>query len=107
MTHQYTYNKNHQHNYISLYYQSKEGEPAQDQAAPSLIQVMDVLGEFQLSIGQINTRLDSMNERLNSLGTQMVLVWKSYMVIQLNRDPPKPPNHLLMHDHFISYAFHF
>ena len=32
---------------------------------------MDVLGQIQLSIGQINTRLDSMHERLNSLGTQV------------------------------------
>ena len=31
-----------------------------------------MLGQIQLSIGQINTRLDSMHERLNSLGTQVV-----------------------------------
>ena len=35
---------------------------------------MDVLGELQLSIGQINTRLNSMNERLDSLGTQVAVI---------------------------------
>ena len=39
--------------------------------ALSLGQVMDVLGQIQLSIRQINTRLDSMHERLNFLGTQV------------------------------------
>ena len=39
--------------------------------APSFSQVMDVLGKIQLSIGQINTRLDSMHECLNSLSTQV------------------------------------
>ena len=49
--------------------EGEEGEPTQDQAAPSLSQVMDVVGEIQLSIGQINTRFESMNERLDLLGT--------------------------------------
>ena len=40
-------------------------------AALSLGQVMDVLGQIQLNISQINTRLDSMHERLNFLGTQV------------------------------------
>ena len=40
-------------------------------ATPSLGQVMDVLEQIQLSIGQINTRLNSMHERLNFLGTQV------------------------------------
>ena len=35
---------------------------------------MDVLGELQLSIGQINIRLDSMNEHLDSLGTQVAAI---------------------------------
>ena len=55
--------------------EGEEGEQAQDQAmvhaAPSFGRVMDVLGQIQLSIGQINTRLDSMHKRLNS----WVLKW--------------------------------
>ena len=54
--------------------EGEERELAQDQAVPSLGQVMDVLGELQLNIGQINTRLDSMNERLDSLGTQVIAI---------------------------------
>ena len=32
---------------------------------------MDVLGEIQLGIGHLNSRLNSMDERLDSLGAQV------------------------------------
>ena len=38
---------------------------------------MDVLGQIQLNISQINTRLDNMHECLNFLGTQVADIdWK-------------------------------
>ena len=95
--------------------EGEEGEPAQDPTAPTLSQIMDVLGEIQLSLGHINSRFNSMDERLDSLGAQVVAIdrkvsldvmWKSYMVIHLSHNLSKPPNHLPMHDHYISYAFH-
>ena len=35
--------------------EGEEGEPAQDSTAPTLGQIMDVLGEIQLSLGHINS----------------------------------------------------
>ena len=35
---------------------------------------MDVLGEIQLSLGHINSRFNSMDERLDSLGAQMAVI---------------------------------
>ena len=35
---------------------------------------MDVLGEIQLSIGHLNSRLNSINERLDSLGAQVAKI---------------------------------
>ena len=54
--------------------EGEKGEPAQDPAAPTLAQVMDVLREIQLSLGHINSRLNSMDECLDSLGTQMAAI---------------------------------
>ena len=47
----------------------KKGEQAQDPA--TFGQIMDVFGEIQLSIGLLNSRLNSMDERLDSLGVQV------------------------------------
>ena len=35
---------------------------------------MDVLGEIQISIGHLNSRLNSIDERLNSLGAQVAAI---------------------------------
>ena len=40
-----------------------------DPTAPSLAQVMDVLGQIQLSIGQIHERFDFMDRRLDMLNS--------------------------------------
>ena len=41
---------------------------------PTLGQIMDVLGEMQLSLGHINSRLNSMDGCLDSLGAQVVAI---------------------------------
>ena len=95
--------------------EGEKGEPAQDPVVLTLGQIMDVLGDIQLNLSHINSRFNSMDEHLDSLGAQVAaidrkvrlgVVWKSYMVIQLSCDHQKPPNHLPMHDHYISFAFH-
>ena len=40
----------------------EDGEPAQNSAAPTLGQIMDVFGEIRLSFGHINSRFNSMDE---------------------------------------------
>ena len=63
---------------------------------------MDVLREIQLGIGHLNSRLNSMDERLNSLGVS---------IEELYDDPTQSwsseatPNHIPMHNHFILFAF--
>ena len=52
--------------------EGEEGEQAQDLAI--LRQIMDVLGEIQLGIGHLNSRLNSMDERLDSLGAQVAKI---------------------------------
>ena len=47
--------------------EGEEGEPTQDPTAPTLGQIMDVLGEIQLNLGHFNSRFNSMDERLDSL----------------------------------------
>ena len=47
----------------------EKGEQAQDPATPTLGQIMDVLGEIQLDIGHFNSRFNSMDEGLDSLGS--------------------------------------
>ena len=44
--------------------EGEEGEQTQDSATPILGQIMDVLGEIQLSLGHINSRFNSMDEQL-------------------------------------------
>ena len=48
--------------------EGEKGELAQDSAIPTLCQIIDVLREIQLSLGHINSRFNSMDERLDSLG---------------------------------------
>ena len=54
--------------------EGEEGEQAQDPITPTLRQIMDVLGEIQLGIGHLNSRLNSMDERLDSLGAQVATI---------------------------------
>ena len=51
--------------------EGEEDEPAQAPETHTLGQVMDVLADLQISIGNLNTRFDRMDERLDSLGTQV------------------------------------
>ena len=50
--------------------EGEKGEQAQDPA--TLRQIMKVLGEIQLDIGHLNSQLNSIGERLDSLGAQVV-----------------------------------
>ena len=52
--------------------EGEEDEPAQAPEAHTLGQVMDVLADLQISIGNLNTLFDRMDERLDSLDTQVV-----------------------------------
>ena len=47
--------------------EGEEGEPAQDSTTLTFGQIMDVLGEIHLSLGHINSRFNSIDERLDSL----------------------------------------
>ena len=49
--------------------EGEDDEPAQAPETHTLGQVMDVLADLQISIGNLNTRFDLMDERLDSLGT--------------------------------------
>ena len=51
--------------------EGEEDEPAQALETHTLGQVMDVLADLQISIGNLNTRFDRMDERFNVLGTQV------------------------------------
>ena len=51
--------------------EGEEDEPAQAPKTHTLSQVMDVLADLQISIGNLNTKFDRMDERLDFLGTQM------------------------------------
>ena len=49
--------------------EGEKGEQAQD---PTILRpIMDVLGEIQLGIDHLNSRLNSMDEHLDSLGPQV------------------------------------
>ena len=54
--------------------EGEEDEPAQAPETHSLGQVMDVLADLQISIGNLNTRFDRMDERLDSLGAQVIAI---------------------------------
>ena len=49
----------------------EQGEQAHNPDAPSLTQLMEVLGEIQLSLGHLNSRFNSMDKHLDSLGAQV------------------------------------
>ena len=75
---------------------------------------MDVLGEIQLSIGHLNSWLNSINNRLDSLGVQIAEINRKMSlgvnVEELHVDPAhhgrqKLPNHILMHKNLISFTF--
>ena len=51
--------------------EGEEDEPAQAPKTHTLGQVMDVLADLQISIGNLHTRFDRMDERLDVLGTQV------------------------------------
>ena len=54
--------------------QGEKGEQAQDLTIPTFRQIIDVLGEIHLSIGHLNSRLNSMDGRLDFLGAQVTVV---------------------------------
>ena len=54
--------------------EGEEDEPAQAPKTHTLGQVMDVLADLQISIGNLNTRFDRMDERLDSLGAQVAVI---------------------------------
>ena len=95
--------------------EGEEDEPAQAPETHTLGQVMDVLADLQISLGNLNTRFDRMDERLNFWVLKWlifvalwiwVLVQKRYVVILFNLHHQKQPTHHLMHDlHFILFAF--
>ena len=51
--------------------EGEKDEPAQAPETHTLGQVMDVLADLQISIGNLNTRFDRMDERLDVLSTQV------------------------------------
>ena len=51
--------------------EGEDDEPAQASETHTLGQVMDLLADLQISIGNLNTRFDRMDERLDSLGAQV------------------------------------
>ena len=75
-----------------------EGEKDESAQAPethTLGQVMDVLADIQISIGNLNTRFDHMDERLNTLGTQVAdirrLVDLGASAEEIHGDPVRSP----------------
>ena len=54
--------------------EGKEDEQVQDPPTPTLGQIMDVLGEIQLDIGHLNSWLNSVDVRLDSLGAQVATI---------------------------------
>ena len=73
-----------------------EDEPAQAPKTHTLGQVMDVLADIQISIGNLNTRFDHMDERLDTLGTQVAnirrLVDLGASAEETHGDPVRSPS---------------
>ena len=73
-----------------------EDEPAQAPETHTLGQVMDVLVNIQISIGNLNTRFDRMDERLDMLGTQVAdirrLVDLGASAEEIHGDPVRSPS---------------
>ena len=54
--------------------EGEEDEPTQAPETHTLGQVMDVLADLQIGIGNLNTRFDRMDEYLDSLGAQVAAI---------------------------------
>ena len=76
--------------------EGEEDEPAQAPETHTLGQVMDVLADLQISIGNLNTRFDRMDERLDVLGTQVAdirrLVDLGASAEEIHGDPVRSPS---------------
>ena len=76
--------------------EGEEDELAQALEAYTLGQIMDVLAELQISIGHLNSRFDRMDERLDSLGTQVAdirrLVDLGASAEEIHGDPIRSPS---------------
>ena len=76
--------------------EGEEDEPAQAPETHTLGQVMDVLADIQISIGNLNTRFDRMDERLDTLGTQVAnihrLVDLGASAEEIHGDPVRSPS---------------
>ena len=81
--------------------EDEEDEPAQAPEAHTLGQVMDVLADLQINIGNLNTRFDRMDERLASLGTQVAdirrLVDLGASAEEIHGDPIRSPSSKATH----------
>ena len=75
--------------------EGEEDEPAQAPEAHTLGQVMDVLAEIQISVHNLNSRFDRMDERLDSLGAQVAdirrLVDLGASAEEIHGDPVRSP----------------
>ena len=76
--------------------EGEEDELAQVSKTYTLGQVMDVLADLQISIGNLNTRFDRMDERLDSLGAQVAdirrLVDLGASAEEIHGDPIRSPS---------------
>ena len=75
--------------------EGEDDEPAQASETHTLGQVMDLLADLQISIGNLNTRFDRMDERLDSLGAQVAdircLVDLDASAEEIHDDPIRSP----------------
>ena len=76
--------------------EGEEDEPAQALETHTLGQMMDVLVDLQISIGNLNTRFDRIDERLDSLGAQVAdirrLVDLGASAEEIHGDPIRSPS---------------
>ena len=76
--------------------EGEKDEPAQAPETHTLGQVMDVLADLHISIGNLNTRFDRMDERLDSLGAQVAdirrLVDLGASAEEIHSDPIRSPS---------------
>ena len=76
--------------------EGEKDELAQAPETHTLSQVMDVLADLQISFGNLNTRFDRIDERLDSLGAQMAdirrLVDLGASAEEIHGDPIRSPS---------------
>ena len=76
--------------------EGEEDEPAQVSKTHTLGQVMDVLADLQISIGNLNTRFDRIDERLDSLGAQVPAIRRlidlGASAEEIHGDPVRSPS---------------